>query len=145
MLKEQKGITLVALVITIIVLLILAAVTLSMVLGDNGIVTKAKDAKDSTNKADIESAYKTAALELQTEYYDYLSRPEKYTNAVEFTAANIVSKVTEYSVTPDSTTGAVTSKPVTKGGNATGYTLTIVINETTGHVPNATITVAEAE
>lgn len=45
MLKGQKGITLVALVVTIIVLIILAGVSIALVLGDNGIVTKAKQGK----------------------------------------------------------------------------------------------------
>ena len=40
--KEMKGITLVALVVTIVVLLILAGVSINLVLGDNGIITKAK-------------------------------------------------------------------------------------------------------
>lgn len=48
MIKSQKGITLVALVVTIIVLLILAVVSISAVLGDNGIVTKAQKAKEKT-------------------------------------------------------------------------------------------------
>lgn len=43
MLKEQKGITLVALVITIIVLLILAGVTISLVIGNNGILNQARE------------------------------------------------------------------------------------------------------
>ena len=43
--EEIKGITLVALVITIIVLLILAGVTIAMLLGPNGIITRAKEAK----------------------------------------------------------------------------------------------------
>ena len=42
MLKGQKGITLVALVITIIVLIILAGVSIALVLGDNGLATTAK-------------------------------------------------------------------------------------------------------
>lgn len=45
MFKQERGITLVALVVTIVVLLILAGVSISMVLGQNGIVTKAQDAK----------------------------------------------------------------------------------------------------
>lgn len=45
MLKGQKGITLVALVVTIIVLIILAGVSIALVLGDNGIITKAKQGK----------------------------------------------------------------------------------------------------
>ena len=38
--REEKGITLVVLIITIIVLLILAGVTLNMVIGENGILEK---------------------------------------------------------------------------------------------------------
>ena len=45
MFKKEKGITLVALVITIIVLLILAGVTISLVVSDNGVIHKAQDAK----------------------------------------------------------------------------------------------------
>lgn len=45
MFKKEKGITLVALIITIIVLIILAGVTISLVVGDNGIIQKSKDAK----------------------------------------------------------------------------------------------------
>ena len=46
--KKNKGITLVALVVTIVVLLILAGVSINLVLGDNGIVKKAQDAKTKT-------------------------------------------------------------------------------------------------
>lgn len=51
MFKNQKGITLVALVITIIVLLILAGVTISLVLGNNGLIDRAKQAKTETTNA----------------------------------------------------------------------------------------------
>ena len=44
-LKEKSGITLIALVITIIVLLILAGVSIAMLTGDNGILTQATEAK----------------------------------------------------------------------------------------------------
>ena len=47
-LKQQKGITLIALVITIVILLILAGVSIDLVLGDNGIIKKAQEAKDTT-------------------------------------------------------------------------------------------------
>ena len=46
--REQKGITLVALIITIIVMLILVAVTISIALGQNGLVNNAKDAAQNT-------------------------------------------------------------------------------------------------
>ena len=45
---KEKGITLVALVVTVIILLILASVTLSMLTGDNGIISKAREAKEKT-------------------------------------------------------------------------------------------------
>ena len=42
--RQEKGITLLALVVTVIVLIILAAVSINLILGDDGIVTKARDA-----------------------------------------------------------------------------------------------------
>ena len=48
---SSKGITLVALVVTIIVLLILAGVTITILMGDNGIITKAQQAAEGTNIA----------------------------------------------------------------------------------------------
>ena len=46
MLKNERGITLVALVITIIVLIILATVAISFAFGNNGLVNRAEDARD---------------------------------------------------------------------------------------------------
>ena len=51
MLKNKKGITLVALVVTIVVLLILAGVSINLVLGNNGIIAKAKDAETKSAEA----------------------------------------------------------------------------------------------
>ena len=51
MLKNKKGITLVALVVTIVVLLILAGVSINLVLGDNGIIAKAKEAQRKSAEA----------------------------------------------------------------------------------------------
>lgn len=53
MLKIQKGITLVAIVVTIIVLIILAGISVNLLLGDNGILQKAKDASVAQEKAEI--------------------------------------------------------------------------------------------
>ena len=49
--KTEKGITLVALVVTIVVLLILAGVSINLVLGNNGIIAKAKDAETKSAEA----------------------------------------------------------------------------------------------
>ena len=49
--KNNKGITLVALVVTIVVLLILAGVSINLVLGNNGVIAKAQDAKTKSAEA----------------------------------------------------------------------------------------------
>ena len=54
MLKQKSGITLIALVVTIVVLLILAGITISLVFGQNGIVKKAQEAKNVTEQATLE-------------------------------------------------------------------------------------------
>ena len=51
--NERKGITLVALVVTIIILLILAAVTIALLMGPNGAITKAKQSKIASRYAQI--------------------------------------------------------------------------------------------
>ena len=51
MLRNKKGITLIALVVTIVVLLILAGVTISLLLDENGIIAKSKDARNA-NRAE---------------------------------------------------------------------------------------------
>ena len=53
-LKENKGITLIALVITIIVLPILAGVSIATLTGENGILTQANRAKEDTENASEE-------------------------------------------------------------------------------------------
>ena len=54
--KRMSGITLIALVITIIVLLILAGVTVATLTGDNGILTKASSAKIQTAVGTVKEA-----------------------------------------------------------------------------------------
>ena len=49
--KQEKGITLIALVVTIVVLLILAGVSISLVINNNGVISKAKDAKNQYAEA----------------------------------------------------------------------------------------------
>ena len=61
--RNQKGITLVALVVTIVVLLILAGTSIAMLKGDNGIVTNAQKATVSNKEGqvveNIKNAYNT--------------------------------------------------------------------------------------
>ena len=51
-LKSKKGITLIALVVTIVVLLILAAITINLVFSENGIIKKAQDAAEAQKQAE---------------------------------------------------------------------------------------------
>ncbi len=84
MFKGQKGVTLVALVVTIIVLLILAGVSISMVVGQNGILTRTQGSVNNQNAASareklsmaissIEMGYNTAWASntnlVRTDYY----------------------------------------------------------------------------
>ena len=71
-LKNSRGITLIALIITIIVLLVLAGATLAMISGDNGILKKVVQAKESTQKASVEERIKLAIQSaLSSDYNEY--------------------------------------------------------------------------
>ena len=68
-LKSQHGITLIALVITIIVLLILAGVSLNLVMGKQGILQQATGAVSKNDEAKLKEEVELALAELQTQYY----------------------------------------------------------------------------
>ena len=70
--KNIKGITLIALVITIIVLLILAGVSIAMLTGDNGILTQARNAKEKTEKASELEGIQLAVIGSETKDNEYL-------------------------------------------------------------------------
>ena len=59
---QEKGITLIALVVTIIVLLILAGISISMLTGQNGILNRASQAKKAQSTSQVEEL---AKLKLQ--------------------------------------------------------------------------------
>lgn len=65
--KRKEGITLIALVVTIIVLIILAGVSISLVLGNNGIVTKAKQGKATYQEASVLEKVEMALVEYNME------------------------------------------------------------------------------
>ena len=71
-LRINRGITLIALVITIIVLLILAGVSISMLTGQNGIITQAQRAKEETEKSAKEEESALGSLE------DYMQTDGNY-------------------------------------------------------------------
>ena len=101
--KEQKGITLIALVITIIVLLILAGVSIAMLTGTNGILTQAQKAKMTTELSSYKEQlelYKTEKLSENREFLEstltvgkeslkYNTQPEGETGNIKTVIPNI--------------------------------------------------------
>ena len=81
-LKSKSGITLIALVISIIVMLILAGVSLNATIGDNGIITQAQNATYMQSIAALEEY-------LQTEYVKYYDETENYTSKIELLSSKI--------------------------------------------------------
>ena len=73
---SQNGITLIALVITIVILIILAGVTINLTVGDNGIFSKAKEARKQHEIADAREKIEIAMIDIQTEK---ISKNEDYT------------------------------------------------------------------
>ena len=77
--KKQNGITLIALVITIIVLLILAAVSIAMLTGENGILTQAKNARTETTKAEAVEKINLELNAVKGEIYAQQANSSTYT------------------------------------------------------------------
>ena len=119
---NNKGITLIALVITIIVLLILAGVSIAMLTGQNGILTQANTAKTDTANAE---AAERINVELNALYSAVLADSTKAaftdtasTGDVAKTQANLPSG---YNVTLDT---AKTTLTITGGGKSGSVTIT---------------------
>lgn len=108
--KSTKGITLVALVVTIIILLILAGVTIATLTGENGLLEKAKESKTKTEIASIKEQIQIDIIEKQSENngnisddslkeilekYGTLSEEEKLTDKTLTTKENYEIKVSD--------------------------------------------------
>ena len=107
MLKNNKGITLIALVITIIVLLILAGVSIAMLTGENGILKQATTAVSDTEVGAAEEAIKLAIANIIAESEG--TPTGGYTSAL-FTAS--INKInTDYTFTPSQTGDGSTDSP----------------------------------
>ena len=83
-LKENKGITLLALIVTIIVLLILSGISIAMLVGDNGIYDNAKTAQRATRAGEVKER---VALEVSN------NQILKYTNREEKTRDEVIAEL----------------------------------------------------
>ena len=90
-LKQEKGITLVALVITIIIIIILATVTINMAFGDNGLIKQAQLAKDLTVNSTV--AEQEGMNKVMDEYANLLVEDSE--TPVEPTTPNTVAEAKE--------------------------------------------------
>ena len=142
-LKSSKGITLIALVITIIVLLILAGISISMLAGDNSILQKATDANERTSEAQIKEEIGLAWNGVQTEGivndWDINKKAEelqkelrKEDSMVTTTASGNtinVKKFKGYDALINTTDGSFTSFAKTKENGEENNTLALTVNE----------------
>jgi Tfp pilus assembly major pilin PilA len=99
MFKQQKGITLVALVITIIVLLILAGVSISLVVGQNGVLTRATSAVSSQKASSAKQAVSLAISSLETEYFSDWATNQSKTRAEYFTETKLAAELSSQGYT----------------------------------------------
>ena len=83
--KQEKGITLIALVITIIVMLILTGVTISLLLDDDGIITKAKQVGVEQKNSELQEKANLAALSIKMDLMSSGNKFETEDNASDIT------------------------------------------------------------
>ena len=86
-LKNTKGITLVALIITVIILLILAGVTISLLIGDNGMVTKTKQGVEKSEMASIKE--KAELVRNEQGIRNFGENPQELTKSSYINALNV--------------------------------------------------------
>ena len=108
--RNQKGITLIALVITIIVLLILAGVSIAMLTGENGILTNASESQQRTDyenareQIDIAlSAIKTEALAQMVDNNSYVPKDNAAALTSSSVIGNTITSDSKYKITTTST------------------------------------------
>ena len=124
--QNNKGITLIALVITIIVLLILAGVSIALVTGDNGLLKQATRAGAETQVAEAKEMAIMDVSALVAQYYEdrYVNKQSTGTTGTTATAyvkANLKNKAGYYEF--ESTTGVITLTPLKDDGTQVKGTL----------------------
>ena len=128
--KETKGITLITLAITIVVLIILAGVSINAVIGDDGIIKKTQNSANLTKEAEVKEAINRTILEFYlTDDYETLEDflkakvTEGKIDSVTKNADGILTvKKGDYSVTVENKTNS--SNGSSSGGSTGGETQT---------------------
>ena len=121
--REEKGITLVALVVTIIVLMILAGVTLNIVLDNDGIINKTKEGAEEYENAQKEEQELLGEIEGYIEYAGKTAPiPEGYTKSQITTEDDVVEGLVIYEI-PEGATVNWTDEEDENGKNQSTITL----------------------
>ena len=120
--KEQKGITLIALVITIIVLLILAGVSIAMLTGENGILNQANKAKTETEYKGAEEKVKLAIMGARAD--DGQMTAEELTREIGYQGGTLSGDTFPVEVTVDGHTFTVEDSGKVTGNESGGSTPT---------------------
>ena len=119
--RNQKGITLIALVITIIVLLILAGVSIAMLTGQNGVLTRATEAKDENTRAAIADKVN---MSIQAAYTAYIA--DDPTTTTQMPIKNIVDQYNaDYKTTTVTEPASEGSKAIEVIDNGVTYTVAL--------------------
>lgn len=121
--RNERGITLVALVVTIVVLLILAGVTITYALSNNGIFAKAQEAGMVSEQATIRDAVSSAQAECMMEYYDASKTPK--TEAKDLISKYVPSGWLVTATKAPTITGGVIAGTVTVATSSYTHTVTI--------------------
>ena len=138
--KKQTGITLIALVITIIVLLILAGVSIATLTGNNGILTQANTAKENNKvatakeKVQLEAAgsFDNTGVFSKTIFKDNLKDNLGLTDSdiIDNADGTITVKIDGYEIKVDGTTGKVSDPSKNNENPTTGVTPGTVVSKT---------------
>ena len=125
---NNKGITLIALVITIIVLLILAGVSIAMLTGQNGVLTRANDASDDSKRAEIADKVNMA---IQSAYTDaVVANTTTPTIDLDKLESIYASDNSDESLEVTGTSGAATlTATVTQGSGSSSTTYTVKLKK----------------
>ena len=106
--KNQKGVTMISLIITIIVMVILAAVAVSMVTGEDAVIERAKSGVSETNLAQAQEEVETAWADLEMGFWMNTTDTKR---SDYFTAENLKDSLKE---------GEITELNYVIGGTTTG-------------------------
>ena len=143
MFKQQKGITLIALVITIIVLLILAGITIAMLTGSDSAPAKANEAKQKQDIGSAKDQVYMIAQNAQLKYYDdtYVKAGAVASDSTSLTSAKtavgkyVADEITTYLSTSantkvgDATLAITTAAQTTNSETGTCLVLTITTRD----------------